>query len=109
MLIQICKAMDFPWSDLYNYVDIIVREFERTKYTQAPHRLRSCSADYVHIGNKWILRSYNTIVAWVEYRDGMLVGVDVLRYVYGYTSTSAQHIAKFFHDIGVEKVIRIVD
>lgn len=46
------------------------------------------------------LYSYHTCVA-VVYRDKVnkrCICVDVLRYVYGYTSTSAQHISKFFHD-----------
>lgn len=63
-------------------------------------RLRSCSA-YVY-GTKHfkVLRSYNTIVAAVYYRtpEATPVFIDFLRLVYGYTSTSAQHIFKFKHD-----------
>lgn len=59
-------------------------------------RLRTCSA-YVSVIGKWIvLTSYCTIVAIIDSETWVLY--DVLRYRYGYTSTSAQHIAKFAHD-----------
>lgn len=59
-------------------------------------RLRSCTATVIETNNYWILRSYNTIVAVTSKNTG--VCYDVLRIVYGYTATSAQHIAKFCHD-----------
>ena len=62
------------------------------------HRLRSCSAEVAQIENWIVLRSYNTIVAVIHRESGILY--DFLRYVYGYTSTSAQHISKFAHDYG---------
>ena len=40
-----------------------------------------------------LLRSYNTIVAIIHKADMQLY--DFSRYVYGYTATTAQHIAKF--------------
>ena len=64
-----------------------------------PHKwikLRSCSAHVTETNNFYILRSYNTIVSCVEKQTG--VCYDFLRYVYGYTSTSNQHISKFLHD-----------
>lgn len=58
--------------------------------------LRSCSADVWKLADGTILlRSYATFVAAIT-PEG--VGVDFLRYVYGYTATSAQHISKFFAD-----------
>ena len=60
-------------------------------------RLRSCSAEVLASNNYYLLKSYNTIVAAID-NDG--VCYDFLRYVYGYTATSAQHIAKFFSDYG---------
>ena len=45
-----------------------------------------------------VLTSYNTVVAIIDYETNTLY--DFLRYVYGYTSTSAQHISKFAHDYG---------
>lgn len=69
------------------------------------HRLRSCSAEVYDLVNTntgevlyHVLKSYNTIVAFIDVRTDTLY--DVLRLVYGYTSTSAQHIAKFSHDYG---------
>lgn len=60
------------------------------------HRLRSCQAHVTNIGNISVLRSYDTIIAVIDHDNDTLY--DFLRYVYGYTSTSAQHIAKFNHD-----------
>ena len=64
-------------------------------------RLRSCSAEVARIGNLYVLRSYRTIIAIIDTKTDTLV--DFLRYVYGYTATSAQHIAKFDHDYGMGK------
>ena len=61
-------------------------------------RLRSCSAHVLETPNFYILRSYNTVVAVVDKCTGNTW--DVLRMVYGYTATSAQHIAKFTDDYG---------
>ena len=59
-------------------------------------RLRSCAAYVIETPHYWILRSYYTIIAVTSKDTG--VCYDVLRVVYGYTATSAQHIAKFAHD-----------
>lgn len=63
-------------------------------------RLRSCNAIVYKTQHFTILRSYNTIVAAVYRRkmESAPIFIDFLRLVYGYTSTSAQHIAKFKHD-----------
>ena len=70
--------------------------------------LRSCSAEVAPaIDNEtgellyYVLRSYRTIVAAIDVRTDTLY--DFLRYVYGYTYTSAQHIAKFDKDYGMGK------
>ena len=60
------------------------------------HRLRSCQAYVANIGNISVLRSYNTVIAVIDHKTDTLY--DFLRYVYGYTATSAQHIAKFNND-----------
>lgn len=67
---------------------------------QYVERLRSCSAYVYETKHFKVLRSYNTIVAAVYYRtpEAAPVFIDFLRLVYGYTSTSAQHIAKFKDD-----------
>ena len=61
-------------------------------------RLRSCNADVAETENFYCLRSYNTLVAFIDKREDTLF--DVLRFVYGFTATSAQHISKFKHDYG---------
>ena len=70
--------------------------------------LRSCSAEVAPaIDNEtgevvyYVLRSYRTIVAIIDIKTDTLY--DFLRYVYGYTATSAQHIAKFSQDYGMGK------
>lgn len=63
---------------------------------KSPVRLRTCFA-MVYENERYIyLRSYNTIIAFIDKEDGRLY--DVLRLVYGFTATSAQHIAKFKQD-----------
>lgn len=59
-------------------------------------RLRTCSAVVSETKHYFILKSYCTIVAVIDKRTDTLY--DVLRYVYGYTATSAQHISKFEKD-----------
>lgn len=89
--------------------DSILREWEKAKqelergseYTI--HRLRSCSAEVLTTEHYHFLKSYNTIIyntiiAFIDKNTDTCY--DVLRYVYGYTSTSGQHIAKFSHDYG---------
>ena len=64
-------------------------------------RFRSCNA-YVSCIGKWlVLTSFSTIVAILDSETRSLY--DVLRYRYGYTATSAQHIAKFAHDYEVNE------
>ena len=62
-------------------------------------RLRNCQATVraydTEKGRVYILKSYSTIVAAIG-ASGRCY--DFLRYVYGYTATSAQHISKFFKD-----------
>lgn len=61
-------------------------------------RLRTCSAYAMETDNYHILQSYNTIVAVINKRKNLCF--DVLRTEYGYTATSAKHIAKFKQDVG---------
>lgn len=70
--------------------------------TQYVGRLRSCNARVYKTHDYYLLQSYNTIVAAVDMRDG--TKIDFLRWAYGYTATSAQHIAKFFNDYGLWNV-----
>ena len=59
-------------------------------------RLRTCKAEVAHVGCFYVLKSYRTVVAWIDTRTDTLY--DFLREVYGYTNTSAQHISKFEKD-----------
>lgn len=59
-------------------------------------RLRTCTARVTDYGYYKVLMSYGTIVAFIDTRTDTLY--DILRKVYGYTSTSAQHIFKFEKD-----------
>ena len=70
-------------------------------------RLRSCNARVARVEDVeqgkayWVLVSYSTIVAVIDTATDSLL--DFLRWSYGYTATSAQHIAKFSHDYGAGK------
>ena len=61
--------------------------------TTKPKRLNSCQAEYFRTDGYIVLRSYNTIIACIAEDEGTCY--DFLRYVYGYTATSAKHISKF--------------
>ena len=64
-------------------------------------QFRRCTAEVYETTGYFILRSYNTLVAVIDKSTGTCY--DVLRMVYGYTATSAQHIAKFTNDYGIGK------
>ncbi len=57
--------------------------------------LNHCRAGFLFTtsGHYIVLRSYSTVVAAVDTRDG--VCYDFSRWVYGYTATTSQHIYKF--------------
>ena len=59
-------------------------------------QLRSCQAYVLETEHYYVLKSYNTIIACIDKKTDTLF--DFLRMVYGYTSTSAQHISKFNKD-----------
>lgn len=67
-------------------------------------QLHSCSAEVANVGCFWVLKSYSTVIAVIDKRTHTLY--DFLRYVYGYTSTSAQHISKFARDYSAENTLR---
>ena len=71
-------------------------------------RLRECTAFVYETESYYVLRSYSTYVAFIRKSDGTCF--DILRAVYGYTATSAQHIAKFKTDYHAEscQVWRVV-
>ena len=65
---------------------------------KAVNRLGNCQAVVYVYNDCYILCSYRTLVAAIVKATGE--EFDFLRLVYGYTATSAQHIAKFFADYG---------
>lgn len=73
---------------------------EEVKGTILHHgtRLRTCQAYVYETSSFYVLRSYNTVVAIIDKSSDICY--DFLRGVYGYTSTSAQHISKFDKDYG---------
>jgi len=75
-------------------------EFEkkyRGKYLLAKsNQLRSCQAYVYHFENFEILKSYNTVIAIYDRANNKTY--DFLRYVYGFTMTSAHQISKFISD-----------
>lgn len=66
---------------------------EYRKEHPTPVRLLSCQACVYETTTYYLLKSYNTFIACME-KDTETV-YDALRMVYGYTATSAKHIAKF--------------
>ena len=61
-------------------------------------RLNKCKAYVKETENYYLLYSYDTFVAFINKRENICY--DILRLSYGYTSTSAQHIAKFRKSYG---------
>lgn len=82
---------------------IVVRIYERIMNSDYKHEsliecspLRTCNARVYVYPSIILLQSYDTIVAIIDRKRRILI--DILRYVYVYTNTSAQHISKFAHD-----------
>lgn len=69
--------------------------YEHRKYNDFPttKRLYKCNAYFYSIPGFIILESYATIIAFIDIEKRAFI--DVLRFVYGYTSTSNQHMSKF--------------
>lgn len=81
-------------TDINNRIDLV-----GNKYV---NRLRTCNARVYETDRYFVLESYRTFVAAVDKETHE--AFDFLRWAYGYTSTSAQHINKFFHDYGAEMI-----
>lgn len=68
--------------------------WDKALVVESRERLNYCNAFILELDNNCLaLTSYGTLVAVFDRSTGFFY--DVLRYTYGYTSTSAQHIAKF--------------
>ena len=80
-----------------NAIHLALNEFEnQNNGLVKAGRLRTCSATVYENERYIVLISYTTTVAFIDKQE--CKAYDILRLVYGYTSTSAQHIAKFFND-----------
>ena len=84
-------------------LDAVKQETNNYMHLGKSVALRSCKAEVYTTPNYYLLRSYGTIVACIARNTGECF--DFLRYVYGYTATSAQHIAKFKSDYGFHRDI----
>ena len=89
-----------------NAFEQAMADFDESEKKRTCERLRTCQALVYASDNWFILKSYDTFVACINRKTG--VGYDVLRYVYGYTATSAQHISKFFNDYNAIRTIRYI-
>ena len=78
------------WEDAMNEYE---REHGNVGGWNECKRLRTCNAYVYETKHYYILRSYETFVALIVKNTNTCI--DMLRQVYGYTHTSAQHIAKF--------------
>ena len=70
------------------------------KRVLSENRLRSCNAYVRDVVNELTGEVYHELISYatpVAIIDGDKA-YDFLRLAYGYTATSAKHIAKFFHD-----------
>ena len=77
--------------------------YSKTVASQKLSRLNTCHAWTYVAGNFAVLISYSTEVACIDMRTGICY--DYLRKVYGYTSTSAQHITKFMKNFGATQKV----
>lgn len=83
-----CEAR-YIWSD-------IMKQFLDEAVSTSQRKLRTCNAVVHETSKYYILQSYSTPVAAIVKSSHVMI--DMLRCTYGYTATSAQHIAKFKHD-----------
>ena len=90
------RVCDYEWESVVNEWEFDINP----PVTQ----LRSSNARVVELRNYFVLVSYNAAVAAINIHTGVLY--DMLRKVYGYTATSAQHIAKFANDYNATDIMR---
>lgn len=87
----------------YAFIERIIQEWNTAGAEWK--QFRRCHADYKVCNNgDIILRSYDTIVAAIPAADPTTC-YDFSRVVYGYTSTTNQHISKFAKQFNATKLI----
>ena len=89
-----------------SWYTLLEEAIKNTKH-QEHKQLRYCQATVAETEYFYILWSYNTPIAAINKATG--VCIDFLRLVYGYTATSAQHIAKFCSDYNATEIVRYKD
>ena len=77
-------------------LDAIEKSCSNSSDLEVVGRLRTCKAYVLEDNDYYYLKSYNTLISVIEKSTSKLF--DFLRLAYGYTPTSAQHIAKFAKD-----------
>lgn len=75
--------------------ELIIVSAELGKVLSVRH-LHKCQAYVYETERYYLLKSYSTFVAFIRKSDGECF--DILRNAYGYTASSASHIAKFKKD-----------
>lgn len=90
---------------LLQYRKTAKEQTELFNFTSKP--LRHCSAKVYKGNTGYFLKSYRTIIAYIPFNSNICY--DFLRYVYGYTATSAQHIAKFARDYNADTILSYKD
>lgn len=78
--------------------------YKRGRTIEVKFRYCNATVGTTSDGEFTYLRSYNTIVALIDNYTGE--AFDTLRVVYGYTATSAKHIAKFLNQYKHDKLFR---
>ena len=86
---------------LEHYTKLKVNLDRELRLVQQKKRLRTMSATILLTPNYILLESYSTLVAFIP--RGTDRCIDILRYVYGYTATSAKHISAFANEYGANK------
>ena len=83
--------------------DPYFNKFYPKEYPYKSRPFRKCSATVHYNSDGVFLKSYDTYIAFIP--TGKKFCVDFLRYVYGFTATSSQHIRKFAEDFGADYIL----
>ena len=89
------KCYAIHQKEINHDMEKIISKIESEEF-KLHERLRTCKAWVYESENYYALHSYSTYIAVIDKNTRILY--DFLRMVYGYTATSAQHIAKFRQD-----------
>lgn len=90
---------------IVEFIQSFINDFELNSAQGAvsigkSERLYNCNASVYQLPGFKILKSYETVIAIYDEENNTVY--DILRLIYGYTATSAQHISKFQRFVGNE-------